>query len=203
MCKFSVNSCINLINLILDIACRLLRYLKGSPGKGISIVKSNKFDLMGFVDANWAKCISSRKSITGYFVYVGNSLVSWKSKKLATVSRLSTESEYRALGSVTCETIWILKLLFDLGIKDLTPVKVYCDNESAIKLALKLVFHEKTKHFEVDLHFVREKIANGVLKVEKINSSKQRADILTKFLNNAQHNFLVNESGLINLFNSD
>lgn len=129
--------------------------------------------------------------------------MSWKSKKQATVSRSSTESEYRALGSVTCEIIWILKFLFDLGIKDSTPVKVYCDNESVIKLALKPAFHEKTKHFEVDLHFVREKIANGVLKVEKINSSKQRVDILTKFLNNAQHNFLVNEIGLINPFSSD
>lgn len=98
-------------------------------------------------------------------------MISWKSKKKqATVSRSSTESEYRALGSIACEIIWVLKLLFDLGIKSLIPVKVFCDNESAIKLALNPVFHEKTKHFEIDLHFIREKIANGVLEVEKKSS---------------------------------
>ena len=87
-----------------------------------------------------------------------------------------------------------------MGIKGLSPAKVFCDNESAIKLALNPVFHEKTKHFEIDLHFVREKITNGFLKIEKISSSKQRADIFTKFLGPMQHNFLVSELGLVNPF---
>lgn len=96
----------------------------------------------------------------------------------------------------------VLKILFDLVLKGLTPAKVFCDNESAIKLALNPVIHEKTKHFEFDLHFVREKVTNRVLKIEKISSSKRRADILTKFLNPMQHNFLVNELGLVNPFSN-
>ncbi|XP_052619763.1 uncharacterized mitochondrial protein AtMg00810-like [Lactuca sativa] len=109
----------------LNIAFRLLRYLKNCPGRGISIVKSGSCDLVGYVDADWAKCLNSRKSVTGYLVYFGNSLISWKSEKQATVSRSSTESEYRALGSITCEIIWVLKLLFDLGIKSSLPVSVF------------------------------------------------------------------------------
>lgn len=108
--------------------------------------------------------------------------ISWKSKKQDTVSRSSTESEYRALGSVTCEVLWILKLFYEFGFKNLVPVKVFCDNESAIKLALNHVFHEKTKHFEVEVHFLRDKISKGFLKVIKILSEKQRADIFTKSL---------------------
>lgn len=73
------------------------------------------------------------------------------------VSRSSTESKYHALGSTICEILWVLKFLFDLGFKNLTPVNFFCDNESTIQLAVKLVFHEKLKHFEVDVHFVRKK----------------------------------------------
>ena len=142
----------------LDIAFRLLRYLKNSPGKGVFISKSTNVDLKVFVDADWAKCLDTRKSVTGYLVYLGDTLISWKSKKQNTVSRSSTESEYRALGVATCELTWVLKILYDLKIKGLTLVDVFCDNESAIKLALNPVFHEKIKHFEVDVHFVRENV---------------------------------------------
>ena len=86
----------------------LLRYLKGSPGKGISIIKSKVFDLMGYVDTDWAMCLVSRRFVTRYFVYLGKSIV----------SRSFTKSEYMALGSITCEIMWVLKILFDLGIKE-------------------------------------------------------------------------------------
>jgi len=126
--------------------------------------------------------------------------VSWKSKKQSTVSRSCTESEYRSLAHVSCEIIWIQKVLFDLGYKSLIPVKVFCDNESAIKIAQNPVFHERTKHFEVDLQFVREKVENGTLKLLKVNSSFQVADVLTKSLVTAQHEFLVNKFGLVDPF---
>lgn len=90
-------------------------------------------------------------------------MILWKSKKQDTISRSSTESEYKVLASVSCEITWILKLCFDVGIKNLIHASVFCDNESTIKLALNLVFHEKTKHFEVDVHFVRDKVSKGIL----------------------------------------
>lgn len=187
----------------LKIVFRLLRYLKNSPGKGVFITKSDKFELKGFVDADWAKCMITRKSVSGYLVYFNNCLISWKSKKQSTVSRSSTEAEYRALGSITCEIIWILKVLFELEVKDLIPVSVFCDNESTIKLALNPVFHERTKHFEIDLHFIREKISNGVIRLVKICSSEQTADILTKSLNVKQHDFLTKKMGVVDVFKSE
>lgn len=104
------------------------------------------------------------------------------------------------MGTVTCEVLWILKLFFEFGYKNLQPVKIYCDNESAIKLALNPVFHEKTKHFEVEVHFVRDKISKGFVKVLKIPSEHQIADIFTKSLVSSQHEFLSQQLGLFDPF---
>ncbi|KAL4591657.1 hypothetical protein LXL04_004627 [Taraxacum kok-saghyz] len=182
----------------LDISLRLLRYLKNSPGKGVKFVKSESLKLEGFSDGDWAKCQVTRRSVSGYMVFFGNSLVSWRSKKQDTVSRSSTESEYRALGTLTCELIWILKILNDVKMSNLIPVNVYCDNESAIKLALNPVFHDKTKHFEID-----EKIAKGVVKLPGIESRNQIADILIKSLMSMQHEYLVGKMGLFDPFSDD
>ena len=144
-----------------------------------------------------------RKSVSGYMVYFNNGLISWKSKKQSTVSRSSTEAEYRAIGSVTCEIIWVLKVLFELEVKDLISVSVFWDNDSTIKLALNPVLHERTKHFEIDSHFVRDRISNGVLKLIKISSSEQNADILTKSLSIKQHDFLSTKIGLVDIFKKE
>lgn len=117
----------------LKIVMRLLRYLKLSLGKGILFSRGNSFELKSFVDADWGKCITTRKSVTGFCVYLGNNLVSWKSKKQPTVSRSSTEAEYRDVGVVTCELMWIIKILFDFGITGFTP---------AILIASNPVYHE-------------------------------------------------------------
>ncbi|XP_024965192.1 uncharacterized protein LOC112505527, partial [Cynara cardunculus var. scolymus] len=85
----------------LNLALRILRYLKLSPGKGVSFIRSENFSLSAYVDADWGKCLSSRRSVTGFCIFLGNSMLSWKSKKQSTVSRSSAESEYRAMATVT------------------------------------------------------------------------------------------------------
>ncbi|KAJ0480451.1 putative RNA-directed DNA polymerase [Helianthus annuus] len=132
----------------LQIALRLLRYLKSSPGSGLLFRKGEKLDLVGFVDSDWAKCLSTRKSVTGFCIYLGNSLVSWKSKKQSTVSRSTGEAEYRAMCSATCEIMWLLNLLREVQVECDLPVKLYCDSKAAISIAANPVFHERTKHFE-------------------------------------------------------
>ena len=181
------------------LAMRVLRYLKGSPGKGIIFNKADDLSLKAYVDSDWAKCPSTRKSVTGFLIFFGNSLISWKSKKQKTLATSSAEAEYRAMASVTCEVIWILKILKDLNVKNPLPVKIFCDNRAAIKIAANPVFHERTKHLEIDLHLVREKLAAGVIESIWIDSQHQLADILTKGLPVAQHNFLSNK---INLFDA-
>ena len=184
----------------LRIAFKILRYLKGSPGMGIQINKDSGMSLEAYSDADWAKCIITRRSVTGYCVFLNNNLVSWKSKKQSTLSKSSTEAEYRALASVTSEVIWILKVLKDLNLEKFLPVPLHCDSNSAIKVAANPVFHERTKHLEIDLHFVREKILKGVVKTVKVDSANQIADILTKGLDTDQHKYLVKKLGLIDLY---
>ncbi|GJS12476.1 ribonuclease H-like domain-containing protein [Tanacetum coccineum] len=158
----------------LKTAFKILRYLKGYPGLGIHFVKTSGMSLSAFSDADWAKCFITRKFVTGYCIFLNNSLISWKSKKQNTLSKSSTESEYRALALVTSEVIWILKILKDLKIENLLPVNLHCDSNSAIKIAANPVFHERTKHLEIDLYFVREKILKGVVKTVKIPRSCNR-----------------------------
>lgn len=139
----------------LEVAFTLLRFLKQNPGKGIKI--SVSWAVKGFIDADWAKCLKSRRSVTGFVVFLGDSFVLWRSKKQDIVSLSSTESEYRALGLIACEVTWFLEVLLDL----LTLVSILCDNEFVVKLALNLVFYEKTKRFEVDGYLICEKFSKG------------------------------------------
>ena len=109
-----------------------------------------------FTDSDWASCPDSRRSVTGWAVFLGCSLVSWKAKKQATTSRSSSEAEYRALASCTYEVQWLIYLLNDFDISHLDPALIYCDNQSAIQIANNPTFHEQTKHIEIDCHIVRE-----------------------------------------------
>ncbi|KAK9065501.1 hypothetical protein SSX86_014902 [Deinandra increscens subsp. villosa] len=184
----------------LKIAMRLLRYLKNSPGKGCLFSKSDTLNLSAFADSDWGKCLATRRCISGYCIYLGNSLVSWKSKKQPTVSRSSAEAEYRAMALTGCEVTWLIKLLADLNIQCNLPVSLYCDNRAAVLMTANPVFHDRTKHFEIDLHFIREKVMAGVLKVEKIDTKEQPADIFTKGLGITQHNSLCDKLKLIDIF---
>ncbi|GJR44884.1 ribonuclease H-like domain-containing protein, partial [Tanacetum coccineum] len=141
----------------LKTAFKILRYLKGSLGLGIHITKSPGKILKANSDADWAKCVVTRRSVTRYCVYLNNTPVSWKSKKQNALSKSSTEAKHKALASVTSEVIWILKILKDLNCENLLPISLYCDSSSAIKIAAKPVFHERTKHLKRNLHFVRGK----------------------------------------------
>ncbi|GKB02655.1 ribonuclease H-like domain-containing protein [Tanacetum coccineum] len=184
----------------LKTAFQILRYLKGYPDLGIHIVKDYGMSLTAFFVVDWAKCVVTRKFVTGYCVFLNSSLVSWKTKKQKTLSKSSTEAEYRALASVTSEVIWVLKILKDLNIENLLPVKLHCDSNSAIKTAANPVFHERTKHLEIDLHFVREKILKGVFEAVKLDSANQIADILTKGLDTFQHKEFVENLGLFDIY---
>ena len=159
-------------------ALHVLKYLKGSPGRGLFFSSESDIQLKAFSDA----CPDSRRSITGYCVFLGNSLDSWKSKKQPTVSRSSPEAEYRALAATTCEVQWLTYLLHNFHINFTSPAVLYCDSKSALHLAANLVFHERTKHIELDCHIVREKVGEGLIHLLPIRSQSQLADLCTKAL---------------------
>ncbi|KAL4347645.1 hypothetical protein GQ457_17G007160 [Hibiscus cannabinus] len=126
-------------------------------------------------------------------------LAQQKSKKQQTISRSSTEAEYRALASVTCELQWLTYLLTDLHIS-FSSANLYCDNLSAIKIAENPVFHERTKHIEIDCHIVREKIQKGMVLLLPVSSHNQLADCFTKALPTSTFFSSISKLGLQNLY---
>jgi len=151
-------------------ALRVLRYLKRSLGRGLFFPHSSELQLLGFSDADWGGCVDTRRSISGYCFFIGKSLVSWKSKKQPTVSCSSVEAEYRALASATRELQWLCFLLHDLKQAPSRLHVLYCDNQSALHISANPVFHERTKHLDIDCHLVREKIQAGVMRLLPITS---------------------------------
>lgn len=181
-------------------ALRTLRYLKSCPGKSLFFPRNSSLTLQGFSNADWAECLDTRKSVTGQCFFLGNSLISWRTKKQTTVSRSSSEAEYRALASATCEIQWLLYLLNDLHITCSKPPVLYCDNQSALHIAANPVFHERTKHLEIDCHIVREKLQAGVLKLLPVSSQDQIADFFTKPLLPKTFSLLLSKLGLIDIY---
>ena len=178
---------------------RLLRYLKGSIGRGIIMKKNESTEITGYCDADWAGNSIDRKSTTGYCTFVGGNLVTWKSKKQAVVARSSTEAEYRAMASTACELIWLKGLLCDLGVSTTQSMSLFCDNQAAMHIASNPVFHERTKHIEVDCHYVRAQVQSQVIKTHFVKSYDQLADLFTKPLASPQFQRLLGKLGSINL----
>ncbi|KAH9672540.1 protein kinase domain-containing protein [Citrus sinensis] len=147
----------------MDAAIRVLRYLKGSPGKGILLSSTSDLHIRGYCDADWGSCPTTRRSVTGYCTFLGDSPISWKTKKQNVVSRSTVEAEYRSLADLSCELQWLKALFADLGHLQHDPMTVYCDNQSALYIAENPVYHERTKHIELDCHFVRERVQSKLL----------------------------------------
>ncbi|TQD70684.1 hypothetical protein C1H46_043779 [Malus baccata] len=162
---------------------RILRYLKGSLDLGLWFSKSSQApSIQAFSDADWAKCYLDRRSTCGYCVFFGNSLISWSAKKQPIVAHSSTEAEYRSLANTVAEITWICKLLADISYSLPHSPKIWCDNLSAISLAKNPVFHARTKHVEIDYHYIREKVLANQVSVQFICTQDQVADICTKSL---------------------
>lgn len=133
-----------------DAVTHVLRYLKGCPSLGLFYPSTNTFDLQAYCDADWGTCPDTRKSITGYCIFLGSALISWKSKKQNIVSRSTAEAEYRSLGTTTCELQWISYLARDLHFSIPTSIPLWCDNQAALHIVANPVFHERTKHLDID-----------------------------------------------------
>jgi len=138
--------------------------------------------LTAYTDADWAGCPDTRRSTSGFCIFLGDSLVSWSAKRQTVVSRSSAEAEYRGVANAVAECTWLRQLLRELHCDVPKATVAYCDNVSSVYMARNPVHHRRTKHIELDIHFVREKVALGELRVLQIPSDRQFADVFTKGL---------------------
>ncbi|GJV32308.1 ribonuclease H-like domain-containing protein [Tanacetum coccineum] len=161
---------------------RVLRYLRGTTDLGLQLFRSTTSQLIAYSDANWAGCPATRRSTSGYCVFLGDNLLTWSSKRQDTLSRSSAEAEYRGVANAVAETSWIRNLLRELHTPLFTATLVYCDNVSAVYMSANHVQHQRTKHIEIDIHFVRDKVAAGHVRVLHVPSRFQYADIFIKGL---------------------
>jgi hypothetical protein len=162
-------------------AKRVLRYIRGIFNHGIEFTPG-LLHLSSYTDADWAGDPDDRRSTFGFLVYLGNNAVTWSTKKQPIISQSSIESEYRALAIASAELCWVRSLLKDLGIYLTDPPILWCDKVSALAIASNPVFHARTKHIEVDFHFVQERVLQKDLVVKFVSIVDQLADIFSKSL---------------------
>jgi hypothetical protein len=161
---------------------RILRYLQGTPDYGLLLRRSSSSDLVVYTDADWAGCSDTRRSTSGYAVFLGDNLVSWSAKRQTVVSRSSAEAEYRVVANGVAEATWLRQLLHKLQTPPVRCTLVHCDNINAVYLPTNPVQHQRTKHVEIDLHFVREKVAIDQVRVLHVPTISQFVDIFMKGL---------------------
>ncbi|CAL5375989.1 unnamed protein product [Camellia sinensis] len=152
--------------------CKLRKSLYGlkqsprawfAPGKGLYFSKYDHLHVEAYIDADWAGSVTDRRLTSGYCTFVGGNLVTWRSKKQNVVARSSAEAEFRAMAQGVCELLWIKLLLSDLGIDQTDSMRLYCDNKATINIAHNPVQHDRTKHVEIDRHFIKEKLTSGTI----------------------------------------
>ncbi|XP_024518486.1 uncharacterized protein LOC112341862 [Selaginella moellendorffii] len=177
---------------------RVLRYLKGTAAHGLVYKCSgqSKLVLQAYCDADWAGNLDTRHSTSGICCIIAGAPVSWGSKKQTTVALSSAEAEYVAASTAAREIIWLRRLLGELNQQQSDATILHCDSRSAIAMSKNPVFHARTKHIDVQHHFIREHVAAGDLHLEYVPSQYQLADLLTKPLSELTFIKLRNQLGV-------
>jgi hypothetical protein len=173
--------------------------LKRPPSLGILYRQNKRLRVEGFADANWVGSPLDRQSSTGYCTFLGGNLVTWKSKKQTVVARSNAEAEYRAFSQTASELTWLQHFLREIGFPALTPISLFCDNQDAIHIVSNPVFHERTKHIDVDLSFCsREDTQKRYIPFMK--SRDQLADMFMKSLCQKKLEFICSKLGLYDIY---
>lgn len=169
---------------------RVLRYLKGTIAHGLLLKRQPLNILRAYSDADWAGNPTDRSSTSAFVIFLGDNPISWSSRKQRAVARSSTEAEYRSLATTASEVRWIQNLFHELRLPLRAPPVLYCDNIGATHLSLHPVMHSRMKHISIDIHFVRDIVAKGLILVSHISTKDQLADLLTKALHRTRFQFL-------------
>ncbi|XP_042423573.1 uncharacterized mitochondrial protein AtMg00810-like [Zingiber officinale] len=187
----------NLMKLHLEAVRRILRYVKSTIDYGLVYKRIGDCKLVGYCDADYAGDHDTRRSTTGYLFKLGSGAISWCSKRQPTVSLSSTEAEYRAAAMAAQESTWLIQLLNNLHQLVDYAVPIYCDNQSAIRLAKNPIFHARTKHVEVHYHFIREKVLQEEIEMRQISTDDQVANLFTKGLSASKFKRFRDQLGIV------
>ncbi|KAA3458786.1 retrovirus-related Pol polyprotein from transposon TNT 1-94 [Gossypium australe] len=181
-----------------DAAIKIVRYIKKDPGQGVLLATSTKLQIVAYCDPNWGTCPMTRKVLhqTWRFAY----FVEVKKKKQNTVSLSSAEAEYRNIALTIVEIIWLSGLFGKVSLDKLEPTTLFCDSQATLQIAANPVFHERTKHIEIDCHFVLEKNKRQLVKTQHICTSEQIVDLMTKALGVHQHEYLLSKLRVKDLY---
>ncbi|KAJ9546500.1 hypothetical protein OSB04_019043 [Centaurea solstitialis] len=174
---------------------RILRYLKGTPNRGLWYPKESGFELAAFSDADHGGCQLDRKSTSGHVQFLGDKLVSWASKKQHCVSTSTAEAEYVAAASCCSQVLWMRTQLRDYGY-NYNHIPIYCDSKSAIAITCNPVQHTRTKHIDIRYHFIKDHVERGTIELYFVNTEYQLADLFTKPLDEKRFNFLISKLGM-------
>lgn len=175
---------------------RILAYLAGTNEFGIHFGTLTKESLVGYTDADYAGDLDTRCSTSGFAFFIHGSLVSWSSRKQKCVSQSTTEAEYVAASESCKEAVWLKSILSEIGEIEDEPVKISCDNQSAIRSIHNPGFHQRTKHIDVRYHLIRQLQEDGVIDVTYVSSKEQKADIFTKNLQKPEFERMRTELGV-------
>ncbi|CAL5438518.1 unnamed protein product [Camellia sinensis] len=170
---------------------------------GLLYKKGEDCKLVGYCDADYVGDDDTRRSTTGYVFMLGLGAISWCSKRQPTVSLSTTEAEYRAAAMAAQESTWLIRLMNDLHQLVDYAIPLYCDNQSAVRLAENPVFHARTKHMEVHYHFIREKVLEEEIEMRQIKSEDQVADLFTKGLSGSKFESFCHQLGMIKSLEAD
>ncbi|XP_019100812.1 PREDICTED: uncharacterized protein LOC109132839 [Camelina sativa] len=179
-----------------EAALCLVRYLKGTPDQGILLRSDRLLTLTAYCDSDLSACPRTRCSLSAYVIYLGDSPISWKTKKQDTVSSSSAEAEYHAMAYTLKEIKWLKGLMEDLGVAPSSLIPLHCDSQAAIHIAANPVFHERTKHIKRDCHQVRDAVQDKLITTVHISTHDQVADLLTKALPAPQFQRLMSTLGV-------
>lgn len=166
----------------MDNVNRIFAYLKGTMECGITYDKTSDMRLEAFVDSDWGGCPDTHRSTTGWVVTFGGSPISWCSQRQKTVSLSSTEAEYVAASEAAKELIWLKGLVNELNLSNLRikGIRLFIDNDSAVKLTKNAEFHNRTKHINIKHHFIRDLVEEGTIIPTRVDTTNNLADAFTK-----------------------
>jgi hypothetical protein len=163
---------------------------------GVFYSSSATISLLGYTDSDWAGDSSDRRSTAGYLFQLGSGPISWSSKKVKTLALSSCEAEYRAAKEATKEAVWLHHVLTELGLIQKSTTELRCDNQGAIQLAYNPVYHSKTKHLDLDAHYIRDLVADGTISLAYCPTEQQATDIFTKSMTEAKFVHLLSLLGM-------